>query len=306
MDAPSRKPVLLLHVGMHKTGTTSLQARCQEHSAELRSHGLLYPAAGQSDLYPNHNQIAKNLLGDTRGTGRQGALGEILEEIEASRCERVLVSGEDLSRLWQRPDLLERLRSSFESLGYEVHVLLGCRQPESFVPALYGTLVRQGMGVERSQFEREARETGQVTVPALVNWPRRVFCTEPVELEQAFADAFGPDRMHVVDYDASGMITKIIETQAWFFGDQASLLSDVGRQNTSGDLDGRRRLEDLLADLQGSTVWRSTRWVRTPTARRIRTRARSVAGRLSRTPLSLGQWRASQTAVNGEGDEARP
>ncbi len=276
------KPILLLHVGMPKTGTTSFQAQCQEHEAALRAGGLLYPRSARVERYPNHVLLAMELFRPMRGLARSRALRDLLAEIASSRCGRVLISGEEMSMLWRRPDLLTGLRSAFEESGVEVHVLM-CRRPaESFVPALYGTLVRQGLGMRREEFERQARQTGQVTVPALPEWPKRTFCTDPDLLVRGFSEVFGPDRLHVIDYVPSGMTTRLVESQAWFFGEEASLFSDESRENVSGDADGRRRLEDLLAEAQGSTVWRSTAWVRSPVAREIRNRVGDVATRLLR------------------------
>jgi hypothetical protein len=138
------------------------------------------------------------------------------------------------------------------------------------------------MGVGREEFERQARQTGQVVVPATSEWPKRIFCTDPDDLVRGFREVFGDDRMHVVDYAPSGMVATIVETQAWFFGRQAALFGDESRQNVSGDADGWRRLEDLLAGVQGSAVWRSTAWLRTRTARRIRTRVADVVTRSTR------------------------
>lgn len=109
---------MLLHVGMLKTGTTSFQVQCQEHARQLLKGGLLYPQSVQTSSYPNHTLLATDLLRPRRGRSRSRLLHDILNEVEGAGCDRVLVSGELLSLLWQRPDLLGGLRSSFERLGY--------------------------------------------------------------------------------------------------------------------------------------------------------------------------------------------
>ena len=247
-----------------------------------RSARSTEPSSAQSEKDPNHLLLSVELLQRRKGIARSGALRDLLTEITASRWSRVLVSGEELSMPCRRPDLLEGLKSAFEGIGGEVHVLVCCRPADSCIPGLYGTLVRQGMGIERQEFERQARLTGRVVVPATSGWPKRIFCTDPDELVRGFRVVFAEDRLHVVDYTPSGMVTRLVGSQGWFFGGEASLFGDVHRENVSGDAEGRRRLEDLLAEAQGSMVWRSTAWVRNPTAQKIRGRVGGAMERLLR------------------------
>ncbi len=280
MAAVTQDPVALLHVGMHKTGTTSFQAQLSAHDAELLEGGLLYPSTSRENPSVSHNLLAKELLAARRHPMQIRCVRDLFAEISASGCDRVFISFEELSMAWDRPALLDALRVELEQVGYRVHVLFSRREAESFVPALYGTLVRMGMGIPREDFERQARETGRVVVPRMGVWPKRVHCTDPDEMIESFSAVFGADRLHVVDYTSSGMVARIMETQAWFFRDEAALLSDEDRENVSGDLASRRRLENLLADVQGSRVWRATAWTRSPTARRIRGTSVRLASRL--------------------------
>ena len=41
-----RRPVIIVHLGMHKTGTTSIQHFLARHRRRLREAGILYPRAG--------------------------------------------------------------------------------------------------------------------------------------------------------------------------------------------------------------------------------------------------------------------
>ena len=60
----SRRKLLLLHVGTHKTATTSLQAALVASSGELASDGTLYPETGR--IHFGHHNIAWGLIGDER------------------------------------------------------------------------------------------------------------------------------------------------------------------------------------------------------------------------------------------------
>ena len=53
----ARKRVVL-HIGMHKTGTTAFQSFCIDHWEALQSKGFLYPVAGRPSVSPDGEKIA--------------------------------------------------------------------------------------------------------------------------------------------------------------------------------------------------------------------------------------------------------
>lgn len=266
----SSPKVALIHVGMHKTGTTSLQVQCGEAAEELRARGLLYPKSGREGSSAGHWQFAQEMFEASHRWPTSGVVAEMLAEISEADCPRVLISCEDLSLMWNNRSPLDCLRSALEDLGYEVHVLICRRELESMLPALYGTLVVLAIDMPRTEFERQARETGQVVVPARPYHPSKTYCLEPDRLIEAFGEVFGRERVHVVEYAKEGMIGRVMGTQAWFFGDEASLFSDEQRENASSGDKRRRELEDQLVALRSSLVWRSTNWMRSPAAHKVR------------------------------------
>ena len=53
---------IILHVGLHKTGTTSLQSYFGKNRKELKSLGVLYPEFSINNFTPNnHSWPIKNL-----------------------------------------------------------------------------------------------------------------------------------------------------------------------------------------------------------------------------------------------------
>jgi hypothetical protein len=86
-------PRILLHIGPHKTGTTSVQNWLYEAVPELAAAGIHYPQPEANG--PGHAEIAWDMCGfegRTRDTGRWRAA---IAEAQALGCGRVLISAED-------------------------------------------------------------------------------------------------------------------------------------------------------------------------------------------------------------------
>lgn len=86
------QPTLYIHLGQHKTGTTSLQRFCTRNRAALaRDFGLLYPAPCEnSSEGPLHRHYSLFPF-------EQERWDKIRQQVEASGCKKVLLSNEDLS-----------------------------------------------------------------------------------------------------------------------------------------------------------------------------------------------------------------
>ncbi|QXD16148.1 hypothetical protein GQ464_004135 [Rhodocaloribacter litoris] len=127
-----------LHIGTHKTGTTSLQHFFWRAAGTLARQGVLYPRTGRSarSLW-SHHELSWSFH------RRQAAPPERLwkalqEEIEASPADRILLSSEHFSLLG--PSYLRQLAAHLK--GYRLEVLLYLRAPKDFLQSLYGQYLR--------------------------------------------------------------------------------------------------------------------------------------------------------------------
>jgi hypothetical protein len=77
---------LVVHAGIHRTGTTSLQRRLARNRDALRAQGVAYPGEA-----PNHQALAWELI-----RGQSGAR-EVLALVEGAGAPRVVLSGEDFA-----------------------------------------------------------------------------------------------------------------------------------------------------------------------------------------------------------------
>ncbi|MET0524055.1 MAG: hypothetical protein ABWZ91_04590 [Nocardioides sp.] len=114
---------VFLHVGLPKTGTTSIQAALQAAAAELSDAGALFPCG------THHAQrlAAFDLLGQRAPGGRAdataGAFRRMVAEIDAYGGDRVIVSEEELGLA--RPGQVRRVVRALS--GHEVFVVVGVR-----------------------------------------------------------------------------------------------------------------------------------------------------------------------------------
>ena len=195
----SRRKLLLLHVGTHKTATSSLQAAFAASSSDLASHGTLYPEAGRINF--GHHNIAWGLVGDERFDPAAGYLDELAEEIRARRPARVVLSSEDFEYLHDRRDRLVQLRGWADRLGYKPVVIIALRDAASYVESLYGELVAHGLAQGFDEFARGVLAERQATFRSL--WH---FQFDYEALTGRFAAVFGRRAVVAIPYDTLDMV----------------------------------------------------------------------------------------------------
>lgn len=199
IGANKKGPLLktvVLHIGPHKTGTTSLQAALRAARDELSSVGVLYPTtgAGRTDarIRGQHN-LAWSTLGDHRQRPELGSWSNLRTEIDKSDCSHVLISSEAFSRLDREG--VESVRK--ELRGYDVRVVYVVRRHEEIVLSVFGmTAARWNTLSAADFFEKYINEemtTGQIgtTVRTFLHRPK----LEP------WIETFGKDAARILVYD---------------------------------------------------------------------------------------------------------
>jgi len=124
---------LVLHIGMHKTGSTAIQFFANLNRERLHHRGILYPLAGQpeADNIPGHHRFAWAALGkDTLAV-----FDELREEINKDKSEISIISSEVLDTL--SPD---QVNLFLGNLPFD-DITLVCylRRQDQFVQAMYST-----------------------------------------------------------------------------------------------------------------------------------------------------------------------
>ena len=151
------KRTIFLHVGIEKTGSTTLQAVGGGNRDLLKQRGILYPSSpGQT----NHTGLAVyastgSTLMDVRqiaGLGSDEAFTAFQErfpeqlrrEIEESGCERVWLSNEHLSSRVRKPAEILRLARLLQSLASEIRIIIYIRDQPDLLVSHYSTKIRSG------------------------------------------------------------------------------------------------------------------------------------------------------------------
>lgn len=193
---------MLLHVGTHKTATTSLQSTLSSASAELLAHGTLYPEAGRVGLA--HHNIAWGLVGDDRFEPGRGFLDELADEVRVLRPPLVFLSSEDFEYLGHSVDSLRVLRRWIRQLGYKPLVVVSLRDVAGYLESLYAELVRHGLIEDFDLFVRSALSARQVVFRG---W---VFQLDYERLVASFAEVFGERSIVVIPFDGHDMVGRFL------------------------------------------------------------------------------------------------
>ena len=256
------RPTCYLHVGTHKTGTTSLQVFLTSNEARLTRAGLYVPRAGRPwPPLSGHHNVAWELSADPRFDPRHGTLADVVGEIAAARAPVACLSSEDFEYLHDEPPRLRSLSDALGSIGYDAKAIVYVRPQADYAESLYPTLVQHGLAVGFPEF------LGTVLRDGVFRMWRWIFRFEYSVLLDVLAGAFGPDNVIVRSYRSGrgsdallrDFLTIVSEGTR---GLRFEALAPVQRLNARAD-DGRRGPVALVESLRIiGRFWRDNRRVR--------------------------------------------
>jgi hypothetical protein len=166
---------LLLHIGLHRTGTTSLQSFLASNRRLLANLGWLYPLSPIPENSSAHHLLSWKLAGlaQTRSMSLEGILARLRGEIDAQPGNLIL-SSEDFSRLDGAG--AEDLRELFED--FDARVILYLR--------------RQDLRIESYFHQRVAG--GFLTQPFAHFLEESLASNDYLQIARRWANTFGQDR----------------------------------------------------------------------------------------------------------------
>lgn len=133
---------LLLHIGMGKAGSTSIQDFLYCNRQLLAEQGVLYPRSimdrtVQNIGFTTHNPIT--------GPGYQRLFGVLHDELCAAGCPTAIISAENTWARLRAAEHLRTFRGFLERLGFEdIGIILYLREPGAFFTSYYSQLIRRG------------------------------------------------------------------------------------------------------------------------------------------------------------------
>lgn len=125
-----------IHIGIHKTGTTSLQQMLAWNRAYLKSKGLLYPT--KCTWRGGHHNLPWELLADARTHAKYGSIQELKKEVEDNYESICLLSSEDMSRF--APLQKQQLYNLFSA--YNPKIIVYIRNQFDYIVSSWSTVIR--------------------------------------------------------------------------------------------------------------------------------------------------------------------
>ena len=201
----AERPRIILHAGMHKTGSTAIQEMFGTHGvAGVAVPGVAVsggPRANLSDIVlllfaegplldkihaARWPHLSRRALLRARARSRDQLAAQLEAWLADGTAPRFLISAEDISA----PDFdraaVARMAAFFGQFGgqfgAETHVHAYVRAPASFMQSAFQQRVKQ-------------EKPGAVDLDAANLWPRYRARFEPLD------DVFGPDRVHLRAFD---------------------------------------------------------------------------------------------------------
>ena len=182
---------VFVHIGTHKTGTTSLQELLARNDRALRRFGLLVPKTCRIERHSGHHNLAWELSGDPRFASRFGTFHSLLAEIRTSHAANVCLSTEDLELLHDDPHALALLRDGLLDAGYVPKIVVYLRPQADYIESAYAEIIK---------FRNVAFELFLETVLTEGRFGNLLFAYDI--LVERFADVFGRERMIVRAYES--------------------------------------------------------------------------------------------------------
>lgn len=187
--APLPERARLFHVGIPKSGTTSLQTAANAGRDELYENGVLYPGRKF-----NHRLAVLSFMGRRWGWSNdavpdRGHWDNLMEEIENEHRRRVFFGHEFASE-----SDAEMAKRFVDAIGPECHIAITLRSPGEILPSAWQQYVKAGISRPFDSWLE-----GVIADPPNRNITKGFHDrNDQAGVVRRWADAAGPDRVTVV------------------------------------------------------------------------------------------------------------
>src|SRR5678815_5735965 len=134
------KRICYIHVGPHKTGTTSIQWFLQENGAELLKHGYFVPES--ETKRGAHHALAEGLAGLDVGEHREPLVAKSIAAIAETPAQAIIISSEALEGLLRNPQNTEAFFNRIRELSLQPKLILFPRNQPQWINSSYAHLVK--------------------------------------------------------------------------------------------------------------------------------------------------------------------
>lgn len=217
---------LIVHCGLHKTGTTALQNFLLANRETLKAQGVLYPQTGVPQGLSGQHNLAWEMARDRRYRSEAGNLDALFAEI-AGFSGRVVLSSEEFETSIQHPDRWARVMARTEASGLAVHIVVYVREVSAQLRSVYLQKLRSGFGQEFALAARLALEQGSL------RWLDGQICFSRPAMEKALGAIEGA-RVSFRSYETLAGGSTVTDFCDWLgLGDVAWKVVEAERSNLS-------------------------------------------------------------------------
>lgn len=214
---------IYLHIGTHKTGTTSVQNFSVEVRDALMRMGILYPMGMRpvlQHMLPGHHLLPWELFGHPirknyyvkHATHFENLWDDLIREIDASPCPVVVLSSEEFDRLSE--DEVYALQSRLSA--YRVEIVAYLRRKDTYFESMYQTDVLHHK--ERRDIDQyiEALPIPKAYVGFVDRWKRvfgethvhvKAFCRNSLKSGNVIVDFY-----HQIGFDVVSLYEDYMQT----------------------------------------------------------------------------------------------
>ena len=160
------RKIIFIHVGTHKTGTTSIQYFLQANAEKLKDCGIRVARSGVDfarGRRGNHN-VAWEVRRDVRYNRKLGGVAELLEELSDSNEKTAVISSEDFEYLLKYPAELKEFDQKLNKIGYDRTYLVFFRNSQNYLLSLHYELTKHGVVTSYTSLSNEVRSKGYILV----------------------------------------------------------------------------------------------------------------------------------------------
>ena len=134
------KRTCYIHVGPHKTGTTSIQWFLQENGAELLAQGYFVPES--ETKRGAHHALAEGLAGLDLGEHREPLVAKSIAAIAETPARAIIISSEALEGLFRNRQNTKGFFNRIQELNLEPKLILFPRNQPQWINSSYASSVK--------------------------------------------------------------------------------------------------------------------------------------------------------------------
>jgi hypothetical protein len=134
------KRICYIHIGPHKTGTSSIQWFLQENRAELLKYGYFVPET--ATRHGAHHPIARMLCGQELPDHQRSVAAKFTRGLIETPCEAIVISSEALERLLRNRDYAKVFFTRIRELNLEPKLVVFPRNQSQRVNSSYSSGIK--------------------------------------------------------------------------------------------------------------------------------------------------------------------